>query len=279
MHQNLKKYKDKSMTRFFSFIIAIFVVIGVVFIFYHFSGTRLDVFKTWIEVTLSALWLLFIVTIPWNTYFKAKEIMFEADISQKKNIKIVEENLQFSQRVAKRSFFMAVLLHVLSSVGLFYLAYTGVSMIGYYTATLSILLTFLRPSIRLYEYIHKRLNSISEEFRYPREDIEKVLNDLSWLMDRVKYLENELNNEEGSGSWRLSVEKFQSKTKENIQKMEDLVHQIRREDKNRIDEVKQSIEIDIEKVRKESQEIISKIVENNQIVESIGTIAKFIKKL
>ncbi|MCB1157708.1 MAG: hypothetical protein KDK45_09410, partial [Leptospiraceae bacterium] len=151
------------------FVVASFFILAAAFGLYKLIGS--GEFMDWLVGSLSLIWMFFVVTIPWNSFFKAREIVYEAEVSRLKNINIQEDGLVFAQKVAKRSLAVSVLLHIASAVLLFWVSYTHISVVGYYSAVLILLLTFLRPGIRFYEYLHKKLEMIREEFHYPREDV------------------------------------------------------------------------------------------------------------
>ncbi len=113
---------------------------------------------------------MIIVTIPWNIYFDARETLTEAEVSQKKGIKIELQPLNYVQKVARWSIIGAITLHLISALALYLLATTGISNVGYVSSGLTLLLTILRPTIRGYQYLTARLLTIKKEVKYPRED-------------------------------------------------------------------------------------------------------------
>jgi hypothetical protein len=82
---------------------------------------------------------------------------------------------------------LAIALHILSAVGLYFLAISGISAVGYVSSGATLLLTALRPAIRGYQYLAMRLRAIREQIKYPREDVLE-------LRDRVLIMENTLKH-------------------------------------------------------------------------------------
>ncbi|HRG45531.1 MAG TPA: hypothetical protein PLG41_04990, partial [Leptospiraceae bacterium] len=72
------------MNNLISFFVASLIVIAAAFGLFKLVGT--GEFMDWLVGSLSIIWMLFVVTIPWNAYFKAREIIYEAEISKLKNI-------------------------------------------------------------------------------------------------------------------------------------------------------------------------------------------------
>ncbi|NEP78017.1 MAG: hypothetical protein F6K39_07410 [Okeania sp. SIO3B3] len=84
-------------------------------------------------------------------------------------------------------------LHFLSTVGLYALAITGISVVGYVSSGAALLLTVLRPAIRLYQYLVVRLSMIRREFLHPRADIIELRNRFENLEKTVKNLAAQLS--------------------------------------------------------------------------------------
>ncbi len=114
-------------------------------------------FVDWIIGVGCFWWLLLITTVPWNMHFKAKEILSDIKESQKTGINVETIDIDYAQKISKIYFFAAIFLHILSVIGLYILAKTGVSVVGYIGAGFALALTALRPSVRMYEYISYRL--------------------------------------------------------------------------------------------------------------------------
>ncbi|MCB1144048.1 MAG: hypothetical protein H7A24_15795 [Leptospiraceae bacterium] len=249
-----------SMRDFYFFIIWFFFLALTVLVYQIFFGITEYAGLDFFIGGLSIFWLLIITTVPWNSYFKAKEILNDALISRSKEIKVSENDFNYVRKVEKYSLRIAILLHVFSSLGMFCIGYFGISPIGYFGAVLSILFTFLRPAVRFYEYLVFRMRSIREEFLYPREDVNTLRADL----EALKML---LDDREDSQSWKKKVDAYISETDLNLKKISEHMEVQNREWK---DEFKNS------KLALESVE--QKIINNSQLVESIRSIAKFFKQ-
>ncbi len=265
------------MEKFIYFVIGTLLFIAACFGMYKFFGS--GEFMDWLVAILSFLWLFFIVTIPWNSYFKAKEILYEAEVSRIKNIKVGEEGVAFAKSVSQRSLLVSISLHILSALGLFAIAHNGISQVGYYTAGLTILLTFLRPGVRFYEYIQSKLEMIRGEFQYPREDVHELIAKVNEILIRLETMEYHLSDEQSKESWRNSVE---SRVHQIFEKMTKLDHKMddafrsHRETKNDLESM---LTKELDSIRKENKDMVSKIVEGGEVVDSISTIAKYLKKL
>lgn len=78
----------------------------------------------WLIGIASFWWLLAIVTIPWNIYFEAEAVKAEA-ASREKNILLDPNQLKYIRKVSHWALVAALALHLLSALGLYYLASSG----------------------------------------------------------------------------------------------------------------------------------------------------------
>ncbi len=148
------------------------------------AGTLVD----WFVGIASFYWLLAIVTIPWNIFFAAQEVLAEAPLSQGRGITVSPSQIMFAKKVRRWGLWLAISLHVLSALGLYLLAASGISSIGYVAAGATLVLTFLRPGLRTYGYLAMRLGLIQEELYYPREDVVALRERLVRVEDQLRDL-------------------------------------------------------------------------------------------
>ncbi len=237
-------------------------------VFYFFNGTHIGNLNDWLVGIVSFFWLVTITTVPWNAHFKAKEVLDDAEISKRKDILVIDSSLAYVKKVANRSLLIAIALHLVSAVVLYYIASMGYSKIGYFAAALAIGLTFLRPTVRFYEYLRIRLENIKKEFRYPREDLQS-------LLQRTAKLEKALDNRKNVASWRNEV----MQTFQNISKqLEDInerhvaaggeMHQEIAKLAARIEEVSQSHNVQLDKLTTDSK-----------VLDAVRDLASFVKRI
>lgn len=196
------------MQGFLSFLFATaFLLCAAYGVYAYVSGTAIGSVEDWIVGICSFIWLLIIVTIPWNAHFKAREVLDEAAISKRKNILVIDETLAYAQKIAKRSFIVAIALHVVSALVLFVIAASGYSVVAYYAAALMILFALVRPAIRFYDYLDKRLNAIKVEFIYPRDDVYELVARMEETRSKTIQIEELLSNDPEKDSWRNDTDK------------------------------------------------------------------------
>lgn len=225
------------------------------------AGSLID----WVIGAASFWWLLVIVTVPWNVHFQAKEVLAEAAVSVEKGTVVDEKQLKYVGILAKRSFWVAIALHVFSAVGLYTLAATGISAVGYISSGAALLLTALRPAVRTYEYLAARLAMIRQEFMYPREDIGELQGRFSTLEATVKRLEEQLDPEEPY-SWIATQQRFQGETRQELADLGAL-----------LEELRATNEVQHERLSREAKQAIAQLSTDGQFLDHVREIIRFFK--
>ena len=222
-------------------------------------------FLDWIIGGASFWWLLVIVTVPWNIHFKAKETLFDAEQSIEKKISVDEKQLKYVKLLVKRSLIIAIFLHILSTIGLYTLAATGISAVGYISSGAALLLTGLRPAISAYEYLYKRLTNIGRELKYPREDIVELRNRFNAVEEKVFIIEEQLNPE--------NADSLAAKQKTHSQQTRKELATIAAT----IEELKATNKIEHERLSRESKQAIAQLSTDGQFLEHVREIIRFFK--
>ncbi len=225
------------------------------------AGNLID----WLIGIASFWWLLAIVTIPWNIYFDARETLIDAKLSQEKGLKVAQKNLNYVQKVATWSFFGAIFLHLISALGLYLLAKTGISNVGYVSSGLTLLLTILRPAIRGYQYLALRLSNIKKEIKYPRQDAIELRN-------RVKIIEKSLRKIETL----LDLKNPNSLVSKQHQQSQENRSQLARLSAL-LEEYEAKNTVSHEKLSREAQNAVAQISEDSQFLGHVREIIRFVK--
>ncbi|HAC64365.1 MAG TPA: hypothetical protein DCF68_12700 [Cyanothece sp. UBA12306] len=225
------------------------------------AGNLID----WVIGVASFWWLMVIVTVPWNIYFDAKEVIAEAATSQEKGITIDTKQVNYVAQVRRGSLIVAIALHLFSAVGLYLLAKMGISAVGYVSSFATLLLTFLRPTIRAYQYLADRLSSIRGQIKYPREDILELRNRFSKSESILKSLESKLDLKQPD-SWISTQQKQLQKHREEVACLKALLEQF---------EARNSLEH--ENILREARGAISQLTEDSQFLNQVREIIHFFK--
>ncbi|WP_414527496.1 hypothetical protein [Nodularia chucula] len=253
----------------FSFFINSTLLI-IVAVLLGFGGLRwLEIpagsFLDWVIAGASFWWLLVIVTVPWSVHFQAKEVLAAAEQSTDKEIPVDAKQINYVTVLAKRSLWVAIALHLFSAVGLYTLAATGISAVGYISSGAALLLTVLRPAIRAYEYLYARLMMIRQEFQYPREDVMELRNRFYQLEDTVRRLEEQLNPQL-SYSLPATQQRLADETRTDLASL-----------KASLAELRATNQVEHESLAREARSAIAQLSTDGQFLDHVREIIRFFK--
>ncbi|MEM7105512.1 MAG: hypothetical protein AAF502_20410 [Bacteroidota bacterium] len=238
----------------------------IVFGILHWTNLPMSYFFDWLIIVASFWWLLLITTVPWNLHFKAKEVISDAKDSEDAGIEVNTKDINFAKKISKIYLGVAILLHLASAAGLYFMALKGVSIIGYVGAILALLLTALRPSVRLYEYLSYRLAQMKGRIKFPREDILYVKKELQELKTSLKELFAKLNAD-NPGSWLSKKEADISALRQDLRSIK-----LEFESLNTVSETRHTALI------KQTESKISMLSEDAQFLNQVRHLLRFIKE-
>lgn len=219
----------------------------------------------WMVGIASFWWLLVIITVPWNIYFDAKEVISEANLSKEKDIKFDKKQLDYAKRIQKWSIWGAIGLHLISAVALYVLADTGISPVGYVSAGATLLLTCLRPAIRGYQYVALRLSLIREQIKYPREDVVELRYRFNTLENQMQYVLDQ-----------LSAEKEESIVSIQQREWKDIRHEMSKL-RATVEQLQANNQLQHEELSREARNSIAQLTEDGQVLNHVREIIRFFK--
>lgn len=222
-------------------------------------------FLDWVIGVASFWWLLVIVTVPWNVHFEARGVLAEAEASAQKEIPVEGKKINYVKTIAKWSLVAAIALHLLSAAGLYTLAATGISAVGYVSSGAALLLTALRPAVRVYEYLSARLAMIRQEFQYPRQDIVELRDRFAALETTVTRLEEQLDPEEPY-SWAATYHRHWEETRKELARLSASLEELRATNENQH-----------ERLSREAQQAIAQLTTDSQFLDHVREIIRFFK--
>ncbi len=243
------------------FLVLILAAFGLLQWFHVPTGNFLD----WVIGGASFWWLLVIVTVPWNIHFQAKQVIADGEQSQEKGIAVDEKQIQYVKVLAKRSFILAISLHLLSAIGLYILAVTGISAVGYISSCAALLLTGLRPAISAYEYLSARLSTISQEWKYPREDITELRSRFDILEESVNRLSEQLNPEKPY-SLAANQQLYIEETRKELARIT-----------ANVEELRATNQTEHERLSREARQAIAQLSTDGQFLDNVREIIRFFK--
>ena len=143
---------------------------------------------------LCLFWLIVVLTVPWSLYFQARQLLVEIAISREKGIAVPDAREPEARRISRRLLVGAIGSHVLSAGLIAVVTWVSGGVVGYWFAAFYLVSTLFRPGQAYMAHVGARLRSMLREVKYPREDVQA-------LVDRVNALES-------------SVEALQATTKD-----------------------------------------------------------------
>ncbi|MGB0386952.1 MAG: hypothetical protein ACPGWR_19225 [Ardenticatenaceae bacterium] len=256
---------SKSFGNFFISSIVLSVVLLLVFGFLQWLELPTGRFIDWLVGIASFWWLLVIVTVPWNIHFRAKEVLEDAAKSVEKAISVKPEEIEYVKIVSQRSLLVAIALHLLSAIALYLLAYFGISAVGYLSSGAALLLTILRPAVRAYEYLARRLNIIGEELKYPREDVVKLRQRVATLEEEAKELAKQIDPQKPD-SWAATQQRHLGQIEQQLNRL-----------RLALEELKATNQTEHQRLSREAKQAIAQLTTDGQFLDHVREIIRFIK--
>ena len=253
------------MSKFIGWLLGLLVIILAGFGLTQWLNLPFGNFIDWVIGLSIFVWLIIIVTVPWNVYFQSKSVLNQAEISQERGINVDENQLPYVRSLAKRSLILAISLHGISAIALYIFASSGIGAIGYVGAIAALLLTILRPAISAYEYVAQRLSAISRQIDYPREDVMELRQRFSNLEESLRQI-NEQLNPESPYSWVSKHEQLATETRKDLSRLS-----------ANIEDLRATNDRDHDRLLRESRQAIAQISTDSQFLEQVREIIRFFK--
>lgn len=212
------------------------------------------------------LWLFFIVTVPWNMYFQAHQILFEAQTSRERGVKVDEGAVAYATRWARIARMIAVGLHLATAIALCAVAISGVGLIGWFGAGAAIVLTFARPGLRAYSHVRNRLSRIGSELQVPPEDAHELRRRLTAVEDQLQQLARALDaaNPEGfAGATQLRLSHLEQSSTEHGDRHTELAEFLR---------------LEVVRVEREARNTVAQVLGDAAVVGHVRELVRFFKQ-
>lgn len=138
---------------------------------------------------LSLLWLLLLLTLPWNLYFHAHAVLAEIAVSREKGMEVSPARDAEAARIARTMLRAAVAGHVLTAAVVFVITWATGEFTGYWFAAFFLLSTFFRPAGAYFGQLRRRLGTLLKDVTYPRDDVVELRGRLDRAEAGVRVLE------------------------------------------------------------------------------------------
>jgi hypothetical protein len=150
------------------------------------AGVSLSVLLSIGAAVAALTWMVVLVTVPWNLYFAARQIVAEAEVSRRRGFEVRPDRAAEAGRIAGRMLRFAIAAHVGTALLTAVAAYVADKTAGYYVAGLFLLSTVVRPAAAYLTHLRHRLTVLGRETTHPRHDVVTLKADLARLDDSFK---------------------------------------------------------------------------------------------
>ncbi|WP_433433281.1 hypothetical protein [Nonomuraea sp. CA-141351] len=135
-----------------------------------YAGVALSTLVSLAAGAVSLLWLVVILTVPWNLCFAARHVVHEIQVSREAGIEVAQHREDEARRIARRMLVLAISGHVVSAALIAVVTFFSGAQIGYYFAGFYLLATGFRPIAAYTSHLRDRVRTLGQEVRYPRVD-------------------------------------------------------------------------------------------------------------
>ncbi|MFD5426946.1 hypothetical protein [Streptomyces sp. NPDC127084] len=158
------------MGRFLGAVAAV-VTAAAALVFAYAAGAPAEVVFSVGAGVLSLLWLLLLLTIPWNLYFRAHAVLAEIAVSREKGLAVSEARDAEAARIARMMLRTAVAGHVVTAAVVIAVTWATGEFTGYWFAAFFLMSTFFRPAGAYFAQLRRRLGTLLKDVTYPRDDV------------------------------------------------------------------------------------------------------------
>ncbi|MET9803901.1 hypothetical protein [Streptomyces sp. NPDC006368] len=177
------------MGKFFGAVLAV-VVAAAALILAHVAGAPPELVLVAAAGVISLLWLLVLLTVPWNLYFRAHAVLAEIAVSRHKGLNVPAARDDEAARIARVMLRAAVAGHVLTAGLVVAVTWVTGHAAGYWFAGFFLLSTLFRPAGAYFAQLRRRLGTLLKDVTYPRDDVVELRARVDHAEAGVKVLED-----------------------------------------------------------------------------------------
>ncbi|MFF7680433.1 hypothetical protein [Actinacidiphila glaucinigra] len=176
------------MGRFLGAALALAVTAGALALVYAVGAPLPVVLGTGAGV-LCLLWLLVLLTVPWNVYFRARSVLAEIAVSREKGLTVPQARDAEAARIARTMLRVALAGHLLTAAGVVAATVASGRCAGYWIAGFFLLSTVFRPAGAWFGQLRRRLGTLLKDVTHPRDDALALKQRVERTDNGVKVLE------------------------------------------------------------------------------------------
>ncbi|MFJ8821512.1 hypothetical protein ACIREE_06975 [Streptomyces sp. NPDC102467] len=202
------------------------------------------------------LWLVLLLTVPWNLYFRARSVVHEARVSREKGLAVPADRDAEAARIAAVMLRMAVGAHLVTGTATVCAAWATGRTAGYWIAGCYLLSTLLRPAGAYFGALRRRLTTLHGEVRFPRDDVAAVRVAVAALQKGAAVLE-----EKAEETYRVLGE-----LRTSVDAVGLSAHQ-------RADRV----ELHLEAVSREFESVVNRLTDNQEVITGLKAFLRLLR--
>ncbi|MFF6961292.1 hypothetical protein [Streptomyces sp. NPDC008317] len=158
------------MGKFTGTVVVTLVTVGTLAVV-HAVGAPLSTVLGTAAGLLGLLWLLLLLTVPWNLYFRAHAVLAEIRTSREKGLSVSPERDTEAGRIARLMLRVALAGHLVTAALAVAVAAATGRAAGYWLAGFFLLSTVFRPAGAWFAALRRRLGTLLKDVTYPRDDV------------------------------------------------------------------------------------------------------------
>lgn len=162
---------------------------GAVLVGAYVVGVPVDVVLGVGAGVVALLWLLVLLIVPWNLYFRAHTVLSEIAVSREKGLDVPEARDAEAARIARTMLRAAIGGHVATAGLVVAVTRATGNATGYWFAGFFLLSTLFRPAGAYFGQLRRRLGSLLKDVTYPRDDVVEVRAQVAQLLAGAAVLE------------------------------------------------------------------------------------------
>src|SRR5215471_4426356 len=116
-------------------------------------------------------WLIVLVTVPWNLYFAARQVVADMAVSRERGITVRAAQEAEAGRLARRMLWLALGAHIGTAAVVAVITFFSGATAGYYFAGFYLLSTAIRPGVAYVAHVRERIRVLKRESTHPRDDV------------------------------------------------------------------------------------------------------------
>ncbi|PRY00736.1 hypothetical protein [Allonocardiopsis opalescens] len=210
---------------------------------------------------LCLMWLVVLLTVPWNVYFGAWSLIHDIRLSRERGIEVPAERETEARRIARRMLVAAIAAHLVSAGVIAVITVFSGAEVGYYFVGFYLLSTFLRPAGAYFRHLRKRIAELGRETTHPRDDV-------LTLKERVAALEAGLKRHDEAR------EEADLAAAERAERTAAALEELRRESLDR----DRALEAELDAVGRRFEDAISTLTDNQELIAGVKAFLRLVRE-